>query len=252
MTAFWIALQFFTRLPSPTVPYDDAVQVSRSALFYPLIGAIIGLLLFAFVWLLGLTPTHDILSSVPEVTAALVLLIWIALTGALHLDGLGDSADGWLGGGGDKQRSLDIMQDPRAGTAAVVAIILLLLLKFTALAHLFSQQITWPLLLAPVLGRTAVLGLLLMTPNARPEGFGALVNKYLPRAPAITVILIICLLTIILWPIMGSILLFCTVLMTLLLRRLMLKRLAGFTGDTCGALIEIIEATCLIALCFFI
>lgn len=252
MTAFWIALQFLTRLPSPSVPYDDHIQISRSALLYPLIGAMIGSLLFALTWLLDSIPANDLLTTEPEIIAAMVLLSWVIITGALHLDGLGDSADAWLGGGNDKQRSLTIMQDPRAGTAAVVAIVLLLLLKFTALAHLFSHHTTWPLLLAPVLGRTAALALLITTPNARSEGIGAQISKYLPRAPAITVILVTCLFIGFYWPIEGGIVLLCTLLMTLLLRRLMLIRLGGSTGDTCGALIEIIEALCLLVLCFFV
>ena len=252
MTAFWIALQFFTRLPSPAVSYDDDVKVSRSALFYPLIGAIIGALLFSLIWLLGLIPSKDLLSTAPELVAAVILIIWVAVTGALHLDGLGDSADAWLGGGNDKQLSLKIMQDPRAGTAAVVSIVLLLLLKFAALAHLFSHHTIWPLLLAPILGRTSALALLLTTPSARADGFSAQISRHLPRAPAIVVILIICLLIGLAWPVEGGIVLLCTLLMTLLLRRLMLIRLAGTTGDTCGALIEIIEALCLLVLCFFV
>lgn len=252
MTPFWIALQFFTRLPSPVVQYDDDIQISRSALFYPLIGAIIGLLLIAIVWMLGLIPSRDILSSAPELAAAIILLIWVALTGALHLDGLGDSADAWLGGGNNKQRSLEIMQDPRAGTAAVVSIVLLLLLKFTALAYLFSQHTIWPLLLSPVLGRTAALALLTSTPSARPEGFGAQISKHLPRTPAMAVIFVTCLSVGFAWPAEGSIVLICSLLMTLLLRQLMIRRLAGFTGDTCGALVEIIETTCLVVLCFYI
>jgi len=168
------------------------------------------------------------------------------------LDGLGDSADAWLGGGNDKQRSLKIMQDPRIGTAAVDSIVLLLLFKFAALAHLLSQHPLWCLFVAPILGRTAALALLLTTPSARPDGFSAQISRHLPRAPTIVVVLIICLLISFAWPVEGGIVLLCTLLMTLLLRRLMLIRLSGATGDTCGALIEIIEALCLFILCFLI
>jgi adenosylcobinamide-GDP ribazoletransferase len=251
MTAFWIALQFFTRLPGPVVPYDDHLQVSRSALFYPLIGAIIGLLLLGVIWLLGIIPAKNLISAAPELAAAMVLLVWVGVTGALHLDGLGDSADAWLGGN-DKQRSLEIMRDPRAGTAAVVSIVLVLLLKFSALSYLLSQDITWPLLLAPVVGRSAALALLLSTPNARADGFGARISQHLPRGAAIVVVLVTCLLIGFVWPVEGGSILLCAALMTLLLRRLMIIRLAGLTGDTCGALVEIIEAVCLCVLCFFI
>lgn len=252
MKAFWVALQFLTRLPSPRITYDDDTLLSRSTLFYPLVGAIIGLLLFSAVWLLGLIPSEDILTSNAQVVAAIVLIIWVSLTGALHLDGLGDSADGWLGGGDDKQRSFEIMQDPRAGTAAVVAIVMILLLKFSALAYLLSQQAIWPLLLAPVLGRMSVLGLLLTTPNARPEGFYTEVSKYLPRSEAISILFIFCALIIFSWPIAGSIVILTALGIGFLLRHLMLNRIEGATGDTCGALIEITEASCLTALCFIL
>lgn len=251
MRPLWIALQFLTRLPSPTVKHIDDKLVGRSALFYPIVGAIIGLLLFAASWLLTLSPSHDILSTAPNLAAALVLIIWVSLTGALHLDGLGDSADAWLGGGRDKQRSLEIMQDPRAGTAAVVTIALLLLVKFTALAHLFSHHELWSLLLAPVLGRSAALALLLTTPSARPEGFAAQVTKHLPRNTTGSIIISISLLMVFVSPINGSLLLLSTVVMTWLMRRVMLKRLGGTTGDTCGALVEITEASFLVSLCLF-
>lgn len=248
MRPFWIALQFLSRLPCPTVRHVDDDLIGQSALFYPLVGAIIGLLLFAASWLLTLDPSHDVLRTAPNLVAALVLILWVSLTGALHLDGLGDSADAWLGGGHDKQRSLEIMKDPRAGTAAVVTMVLLLLVKLAALAQLFSQHIIWPLLLAPILARSAALALLLITPSARSEGFAAQVTKHLPRGIAGTVIFIIAVLTLLVAPFNGGLLLFSTVVMTLLLRRVMLKRLDGTTGDTCGALVEIIEATCLVSL----
>lgn len=251
MRPFWIALQFLTRLPSPAVDYVDDDLIGRSALFYPVVGALIGVLLLTASCLLTLEPFHDFLSNAANVAAALVLILWVSLTGALHLDGLGDSADAWLGGGRDKQRSLDIMKDPRAGTAAVVTIVLLLLVKFTALAQLFSHPTIWPILYAPVLGRSAALALLLTTPSTRSEGFAAQVTKNLPRRTAGSIIIGIGLLIVFVSPMMGSLLLLSTVVISLLLRRLMLKRLDGTTGDTCGALVEIIEATCLVSLCFF-
>jgi adenosylcobinamide-GDP ribazoletransferase len=66
--------------------------------------------------------------------AALLLTVWVLLSGGLHLDGLADSADAWLGGFGDRERTLTIMKDPRSGPIAVVVLVLVLLLKFCALA----------------------------------------------------------------------------------------------------------------------
>lgn len=243
MNAFWLALQFLTRFPSPSVTPDDNTQLGRSALFYPLVGALIGLLLFSGAWLMNLFGSTEY----STIIAALMLTLWVIITGALHLDGLGDSADAWLGGGNGRQRCFDIMADPRSGTAAVVSIVLLLLLKFSALEALLSQQQFLPLLLAPIIGRGAALVLLVSTPNARPQGFGAEVSKHLPKKVAIAVALGSCLLVVILAPVIGSITLLVVGLFIYLLRRLMLQRLGGMTGDTCGAVIEVTEASVLLS-----
>jgi len=203
-----------------------------------------GLILIACGWILKQF-------AVPPALIAIVLLtLWVMLSGALHLDGLGDSADAWMGGGQDRQRCLAIMQDPCAGTAAVVSIVLLLFIKFVALEHLLTQNtFFWFLLLVPVLARGAVLALLLSTPNARAEGLGARLGQYLPRGPGIAVILSITLLLILVRPLHGGLLLLGALVVTLLLRRMMLQRLGGSTGDTCGALVEINEAVLLGILC---
>ena len=84
--------------------------------------------------------------------AALLLTAWVLLSGGLHLDGLADSADAWLGGFGDRERTLTIMKDPRSGPIAVVTLGLVLLLKFTALVALIEQHNGAALILAPLIG----------------------------------------------------------------------------------------------------
>lgn len=248
MNAFWIALQFLTRLPCPDTPHGDPRLLGRSALFYPLVGVVIGLPLYGIAWLSGLP---DSPADYSAIFAAIILSLWAAITGALHLDGLGDSADAWLGGGDNRQRCFEIMQDPRSGTAAVVSIILLLLLKFVALDALLTQQQYWPLLFAPVIGRASVLALLLCTPNARADGFSATVSNYLPRTMTIIVIAISAVLIMFFAPLSGSIALLVAALFAYLLRQLMMQRLGGATGDTCGAVVEVVEASVLLSWCLF-
>lgn len=79
--------------------------------------------------------------------------VWVGLSGGLHLDGLADTADAWIGGHADRQRTLEIMKDPRSGPIAVVVLLLVLLLKFAALVVLLGQGAWAGLLLAPWLGR---------------------------------------------------------------------------------------------------
>ena len=89
MRAFWLALQFLTRLPAPRMTEHTAEDRGRSVLYYPVVGLLIGAVLTAFLFLLA--------DVNPGLRAALLLLVWVLLTGALHLDGLADSADAWLG-----------------------------------------------------------------------------------------------------------------------------------------------------------
>ena len=159
MIALLIALQFLTRLPVslPCMPTPE--QVGRSLLWYPLVGLLLGLLLWGAHLLLGQTPAL--------LQAAIILALWVGLSGGLHLDGLADTADAWVGGFGDRERTLTIMKDPRSGPIAVVVLVLLLLLKFAALFTLLQAGQSIYLLLLPWLGRSLLPLLLATTPYVR-------------------------------------------------------------------------------------
>ncbi len=234
MRALRIALQFLTRLPLPQPGECTPRERGHSVLYYPLVGLIIGVLLLILNSVLG--------ESDAGVRAALLLLVWVLLSGGLHLDGLADSADAWLGGYGDRQRSLDIMQDPRSGPAAVMLVVLVLLVKFAALAALLKQG-NWSMLLtAPLLGRAAMVGVFLATPYVREHGLGAQLAQQLPRRGALYV-LVLCAIAVVSFEDGNGVwLLAVTVVGVALLRRMMLQRLGGTTGDTLGATCEIIEA----------
>ncbi len=233
-----IALQFLTRLPvTPAAPCTPRER-GRSALYYPLVGLMIGVLL----WLLDSVLGH----SDAGLRAALLLVVWVLLTGGLHIDGLADSADAWLGGHGDRQRSLDILQDPRSGPAAVMLVTLVLLVKFAALAALLARG-AWPaLLIAPLLGRAAMLGLFLTTPYVREHGLGADSARHLPRRAARYVLALCVIAVVLVSGVHGALLLAAAITGVFLLRRMMLRRLGGTTGDTLGATCEITEALVLV------
>lgn len=236
---FLVALQFLTALPMRITDPPDADATGRSLLYYPLVGLVLGALLAGLAWLLSGTPAL--------VAAALLLAVWVALTGALHLDGLADSADAWLGGLGDRERTLAIMKDPYCGPAAVVILVLVLLIKFTALAYLVPNGHWEILFVTPVLGRTALVWLFLTTPYVRPHGLGGLLANHLPRrACLVMVIFTLAVVALVIGP-MAIGLLLAVVAVFLILRRLMLQRLGGTTGDTAGALVEITESVALLA-----
>ena len=159
-----IALQFLTRIPIRLAGMPTAEQQGRSLLYYPLVGLLLGGLLWLLqYWLAG---------TAALLQAALLLSAWVALSGGLHLDGLADSADAWVGGMGDRERTLALMKDPCCGPMAVVVLLLVLLLKFAALVALLESGTLAALLLAPLLGRSAVLALILGTPYVRQGGIG--------------------------------------------------------------------------------
>ncbi|WP_410953559.1 adenosylcobinamide-GDP ribazoletransferase [Pseudomonas sp. S1(2024)] len=236
MLPLWIALQFLSSLPVSLPGMPAPREVGRSLLCYPLVGLLFGLLLWLASYLLQGTPA--------PLHAAMLLTLWVLLSGALHLDGLADSADAWLGGFGDRERTLLIMKDPRSGPIAVVTLVLVLLLKFCALWVLVEQGIGAQLLLAPLIGRAAMLGLFLSTPYVRQGGLGQALAEHLPRHAAGWVLLGCVLFCLVLggWIVVLALAVFAW------LRHLMCRRLGGTTGDTAGAMLELLELAVVLGL----
>jgi adenosylcobinamide-GDP ribazoletransferase len=233
MLPFWIALQFLSSLPIrlPGMPSPQAL--GRSLLFYPAVGLLFGVLLLMLNGVLSHTPAF--------LHAALLLSAWVLLSGGLHLDGLADSADAWLGGFGDRERTLSIMKDPRSGPIAVVTLILVLLLKFAAILALIDGGHSIALLLAPVIARGAMLGLFLGTPYVRKGGLGQALADHLPRSPGRQVLLVGAIGCVLIAGLTGLFALLLATAGFFWLRQLMLRRLGGTTGDTAGALLELLE-----------
>lgn len=239
-----IAGRFLTRLPFPDPGQIGADDLGRAVPAYPLVGLIIGLLLWGTAVLLEG-------AGQPDLAAALLVAVWVQLTGALHLDGLADTADAWVGGMGDRARTLDIMKDPTSGPMGVVAVVLVLLCKWTALAVLLGEGVLAMLIWAPTLARAQLLLSFLTTSYVRPQGMGAEAAARLPRRVA--------------WVAVGAAALGCnlhlgTVAVILLAlatvlfwlwRRAVVARLGGFSGDTAGALVELTETALLVAAAFW-
>lgn len=240
MRAFLIALQFLTILPVKLQGEFTAQDIGRSLLFYPFVGLLIGIVLSLLGW--------SLTSQSPMVSAILVLAVWVTITGALHIDGLADSADAWLGGIGDKVKTLSIMKDPAAGPIAVVTIVLVLLIKFVMLTVLLAEQNWWALIWSVILARTALPLLFLTTNYVRPHGLGSILKQQ--QSALYTQRLMLAVAVLALFSIGLFTLLFGLVVL-LLLRYLMERRLNGFTGDTAGAMVELLEAALLIFFVLF-
>ncbi|RFS34586.1 adenosylcobinamide-GDP ribazoletransferase [Acinetobacter sp. SWAC5] len=238
MMPFWIALQFLTTFPLQLKAMPSKQQNGQSVLFYPLIGFIIGVILCAVALLLQVIPA--ILS------ASLILVLWIWLTGGLHLDGLADTADAWVGGFGDAERTLKIMKDPACGPIGVLSLIIICLLKWSALYLLIQKQLYSALLLFPVLGRLAPMFLFLSTDYVREKGLGSSMASYIPKKLAIT-IMVLLVLSSLYFSVLGLVAVLVTAFSLLYLRRKFKQRIGGITGDTVGASIEICECVSLLA-----
>ena len=233
--ALALAVQFLTRMPVPHGIGFTAEAQGESVACYPLVGLLIGGLLVLMLGLLG--------GMGPLLVSALLLTLWVAITGGLHLDGLADTADAWAGGQGDRERSLRIMKEPCSGPLAVVAVVLLLLLKFAALTELVGQHRWMPLLWTPVIGRSIIPVLLLTTPYVRPNGLASPLVANLPRLAcwlAAGAALLGALIVLGPWPLLA------TAIILGWLRMQMLRRLGGCTGDTLGASVELVEALVLV------
>lgn len=242
---FFTAMGFFTRIPVPAwVPWSME-RLNHSARYFPLIGWIVGLIGAGSLVLFALV--------LPVAIAVLLsMAVTIRLTGAFHEDGWADTCDGF-GGGWNTSQALSIMKDSRIGTYGTVGLVLMLLAKASALAHLASES-PWlaavALLVAHPLSRLASTSLIYTMdyvredelskakPLARKLGrhelaiaafSGLLPLLLLPPARALLVCLLVA-------------------LATLLAARAFRRKLGGYTGDCLGAAQQVTELVCYFAL----
>jgi adenosylcobinamide-GDP ribazoletransferase len=238
------AIAFLTRIPVPSRAIFEAKDIGGSARWFPLIGLIIGGLLVAALQLL--TPVFPSL-----LTAFVLSAIDALLTGALHLDGLADSADG-LGGGRTREDVLRIMRDHATGSYGAVALILAIAIKAAALSVLIERhRAATYLALMPMLGRWSVVLLSATQPYARHsdrEGAppGGAVPDFVGRVELIVASAITLPVAFVLarWSGLAASLL--VLIASGLWGWYCLRRISGITGDTLGAAVEISETLVLL------
>jgi adenosylcobinamide-GDP ribazoletransferase len=244
MKGLRLALAFLTRLPVPAPPTYDPATIGASLAWYPAVGALIGLLLWGASALLA-----SVLPAAPAVSAVLLVMLWVWLTGGLHLDGLADTADA-AAAGGDATRRLAVLKDPNAGPAGVTAVVLVLLLKTAVVVSLLKSGhgLAPALLAAPVVGRALVVCAFLTTPYVRAGGLGEALAQHHDRRACLASLGVTMLAILILCgpAASGAILLLAGGLL-LYWRHGALRHLGGFTGDLAGALVECGEALTLLA-----
>jgi adenosylcobinamide-GDP ribazoletransferase len=237
-------LQLLTRLPVAWIERTEAApDLSRAAWAFPLVGLLVGGVGAAVFALLAHVGEPPVLAALLGVAAQ------VALTGALHEDGLADTADG-LGGGRTRERKLDIMRDSRIGAYGVLALVFSTGARIAALAALGAIGPTAAaraLLAAGCLGRGAIVLLPVLLRPARADGLAASLRR---RGAATAAGLLIAGLAPL--PLLGlsgwASALLAALAATLLLARLARRQIGGFTGDVLGAASVLAECVVLTVL----
>lgn len=243
LTSFLLAVGLLTRVPVPTPGEVPVGAGAWAAPWYPVVGVAVGAAVggvFALGAWLGLPP---FMAATVAVAASL------ALTGALHEDGLADMADA-VGGGGTRERALEILRDPRLGTFGVASLVLSLLLRIAALAFFHDATVpgspSWPLVLAAAAvgatSRAAMVLPLAGLPPARPDGLGRHVGAGVDLRHAAAALAVA---AVVAWLTGGRALVHLAVALlgAALVGRLARRRLGGVTGDVCGATQQVVEFT---------
>lgn len=233
------ALGFLTVLPGPR-RLDQPAEFGRAVGYFPLVGALIGGLLVGLDALLA--PLFPL-----SVRSALLIGAALVLTRGLHLDGLMDSCDG-LFGGFTPERRLAIMRDSAVGAFGVLGGVVALLLRYATLTALSGPWRVAGLLLAPTLGRWAMAYALVAFPYARAEGLGRAFKEAAGRRDlALATLFALVAGAAIWWP-WGALLVLPAWVLAWLGARFILRRVPGLTGDSYGALNEVVELACLLFL----
>jgi adenosylcobinamide-GDP ribazoletransferase len=226
-----VATQFLTRLPTPRLAVSD-VEFARSIRWFPAVGLLIGGWVGGAGWLGGRVD--------PWLGALAALAVWVAVTGALHLDGLGDIADAAGAAHKGRERLLDVLADPHVGSFAIVTIALQLIAKVVLLRLLVDRQLWAAVLLVPAAAR---IGPLVWT-EILPSLHDGLAARFRAAVRPVDIVLWLILLGAAAW--FVPILLVAPMLM-LLWAAWLRNRIGGLSGDGHGAGIELVETGLLLA-----
>lgn len=243
------ALSLLTTLPV-RARWEEKTVAGRAMAAYPLVGVLIGGLLAGLAALLW---DSALPLRAPLLPPALVLLAWVLLTGALHLDGWADCCDALFVPAG-RERRLEILKDPRLGSFGGVGLALLLFVKLAAIQGVAATRSGLiALALAPVLARWAVVIIAFVSPLARRDGMAATFRRGLgPRevilATVTTAIAVAAAAWFAGWH--AALLWGLSAVLVWAVSRVATSRLGGLTGDVYGALIELVETAALAAFCF--
>ena len=236
---FFIALQFFTRLPIPHWVGFESDWLHHASRYFPLVGIVVATItsalyvLAAWLW--------------PQTIAVLLSTVaGIYLTGAFHEDGFADVCDGF-GGGSTPERVLEIMKDSRIGAYGAIGIALLLALKWCALSHLPVYAVIVALFIAHPMSRLFAAALIWRLDYARTEGKSKPLAQHMSTAEfliaAVTASLPLLATGLAGWLSWYAILagMAGAAVAAVWLSKIFLRRIGGYTGDCLGAVQQVAE-----------
>jgi adenosylcobinamide-GDP ribazoletransferase len=237
------AVRFLTILPLPgrTQLFEQAETAPHLVVggaYFPLVG----LLLACVLWLLVLLLTP----LVPQLALAALLVVGLViLTGGLHLDGLMDTCDGLLGGS-TRERKLEIMRDSRVGSFGVLGGACILLLKFALFASVSAHGLPLALLLALPSARWAMLLALRVFPSARSTGLGAAYHQAVTTEGVLLASIIALAIVLVAGQLIGLTVWVTVTVAALVLGFWITRSIGGLTGDSYGAIAEVVEVVALL------
>ena len=237
------AVRFLSVLPMSgrTRLFEQAEAAPRLVVgeaYFPLVG----LLLACMLWLLVLLLTP----LVPQLALAALLVVGLViLTGGLHLDGLMDTCDGLLGGS-TRERKLEIMRDSRVGSFGVLGGACILLLKFALFDSVRVYGLPLTLLLALPSARWAMLLALRVFPSARPTGLGAVYHQAVTTEGVLLAGIIALAIVLVTGQLIGLTVWVTVTVAALVLGFWITRSIGGLTGDSYGAIAEVVEVVALL------
>ncbi len=237
-----LMLQFFTRIPIRIQLTSNSSDFGKGLVFAPFVGVVIGAILTI--------AAYGLLYLFPRVlVTALVLVLYIIITGGLHLDGLGDTFDG-IFSNRPRERILEIMRDSRVGTNAVLAVASVLLLDFAALSQINSGYYLRIILLMPMAGRVGSLVGAAVSGYARTgEGLGKSFIDFCGKKELLWGLILYTVISLFTFDFKLWIIMLIPPIFALLAVKYFGSRIGGATGDILGAVCELNQCVFLVAAC---
>ena len=157
---FLLFFQFFTRIPINKSLNCGKENFRRGSIFFPVVGLFIGVVQWLIYYLL--------IEVLPiNITAVFVVIIPIVITGGLHVDGLGDTCDGFFSFKGDKHKIIEIMKDSTVGTYATIAVMFDMLMRYVAVSTVIGIDLPLMLIAIPIIARFSVVFISFIGKNAK-------------------------------------------------------------------------------------